>query len=121
MAKVKELVLKNSGELGQIQMGPITYMGPLKVRIDGNFIPAFTIDLTKPSKGRGILDVIKPTVTILVGNKAYQIKWGERGIKEVDPRIFEEETWLDSLQRAEMLGTIFLGLAIGVGIWKLLK
>jgi len=121
MAKVKELALKNSGELGQIQLGPLAYMGPLKVRIDGNFIPAFTIDLTKPSKGRGILDVIKPTVTILVGNKAYQIRWGERGVKEVDPRIFEEETWLDSLQKADIWATAILGLAIGIGIWKLLK
>ena len=121
MAKVKELALKDSSELGQIQLGPLAYMGPLKIRIDGNFIPAFTIDLTKPSKGRGILDVIKPTITFLVGNKAYQIKWGEKGVKEVDPRIFEEETLLDRLQKAEMLGTIILGLAIGVGIWKLLK
>ena len=121
MAKVKELALKDSNELGQVQIGPVTYMGPLKVRIDGNFIPAFTIDLTKPSKGAGILDIIRPTVTILVGNKAYQIKWGEKGIKEVDPSIFEKKTLLDNLQQLDLPATIILGLFVGLALAKLLK
>jgi len=108
-------------ELGQIKIGPIELVGPVKARITGNFLPSFTIDLAKPPPV-GILSLIQPKITFLVGNKAYEIGWAEKRIKEVNPRIFESDTWLDTIQKIGVIPVVlFIGGLIYLGYRVLLK
>ena len=102
--------LPKKAEFGQIE-DILAYFKPTKIRVSGNLIPDFTIDLTKPSKIGSVLDLINPTVTILFGRDlAYQINYKERKIKPVSPKIFERKTLLDTLNELGILGTlIYLG------------
>ena len=100
-------------ELGQLKFGPLVFTGPAKARISGNFIPDFTIDLSKPPKA-GILSLIKPKITLLIGNAAYELAWGERGLRDADPAVFQKDTFLDSINKIGILP--ILGLTVGIGI-----
>lgn len=105
--------------LGQIKIGSLEITGPVKARISGNFIPDFTIDLTAPPKV-GMLSIIKPKITFLIGNVAYEVGWGEKGIKSADPSIFMTDTFMDTIQKIGIIPILLLtGGAILVG-YKLL-
>lgn len=118
MAKIEQF----SGSLGQIKIGPVTIPGPIKVRISGRFIPAFTIDLSKkPTKAEktGILNVLNPKVTLLVGNTAYEFDYSTRELRPTDPKIFEKDTFIDTISKLGILptiaivtGTVFMTLKI---------
>lgn len=116
--KVSKRVIKNDNikEFGQITFRILgeEFKIPVKVRVQGRFIPDFTIDPTKPSKGPSILDIIQPKVTILVGDVAYTIDYTGK-VTKADPSIFERPTTLDRLREAGVgpvivftLGAIFL-------------
>lgn len=96
-------------ELGQIAIGPVSITGPVKARFTGKFLPDFTLDLTTPPKV-GILSLIQPKITFLLAGKAYEIGWGQSGIKSADPKIFESDTWLDTMQK---IGVIPMALFVG--------
>jgi len=100
--------IKKSG-YGQIEQ-IFRLFRPQKIRVSGRFIPDFTIDMTKPSTGPGILSVIKPKVSILFpGDIAVEYEYGSNRVKAVDPRVFLQETTFDKLQK---LGWVFLGFII---------
>lgn len=104
-----------SRSLGQITIGPLEITGPIKARISGNFIPDFTIDLTAPPKV-GMLSLIKPKITFLIGNKAYEVGWGETGIKSADPAIFNTDTFMDTIQKIGIIPILLLaGGAVLIG------
>lgn len=104
-----------SRSLGQISIGPLEITGPVKARISGDLIPDFTIDLTTTPKV-GMLSLIKPKITFLIGNKAYEVGWGEKGIKSADPSIFMTDTFMDTIQKIGIIpilllasGAVFIG------------
>lgn len=108
-------------ELGQIKIGPIEITGPVKARISAKFIPDFTVDITTPPKV-GILSLIQPKITFLLSGKAYEIGWGQSNIKSVDPKIFETDTWLDTIQKIGVIPLVlFTGALIYLGYRVLLK
>jgi len=105
MAEIQQLY----GTLGQIKLGPLTVKGPIKIRVSGRFIPSFTIDLSKkPTKAEktGILNVINPKVTMLIGDVAYEFDYATRELKEADPAIFNKDTFLDTVSKLGVIPTI---------------
>ena len=118
---MKKGLPQKKANLGQVEE-VLSFFRPTKIRVSGNFIPDFTIDLTKPSKIGSVLDLINPTITILFGkNLAYQINYKERKIKPVSPKIFESKTFLDTLSEFGILGTlIYLG-TLGYLIYKIFE
>jgi hypothetical protein len=107
-------------DLGQLKLGPLTFTGPTKARISGKFIPDFTIDLSAPPKA-GILSLIKPKITFLIGNAAYELSWGEKSLRSADPAIFQKETFLDSINKIGILPIAALTIAVGVVGYLVLK
>ena len=108
-------------ELGQIKIGPVEITGPVKARISARFIPDFTVDLATPPKV-GILSLIQPKITFLLAGRAYEIGWGQKRIKNVNPKIFESDTWLDTIQKIGVIPVVlFIGGLIYLGYRVLLK
>ena len=106
------------GQIGEI----VSILKPQKVRVSARFIPDFTLDLSKPSTGKGgILDIIKPKITFLIANNAYEIQWGQTSIKKVDPSIFTKPTFFDTINKTGILSSIVIGALLGVVAAKLLK
>lgn len=112
---------KLSSELGQITIGPVEITGPIKARISTKFLPSFTLDLTVKPK-IGLLSIMQPKITLLLAGKAYEIGWGQSGIKSVDPKIFETDTFLDTMQKIGIIPIVLFvsGLAY-LGYKVLLK
>lgn len=109
--KKEKLAKSGSNELGQIKFKVLgqEFEIPVKIRVEGNFIPSFTIDPTKKSTGVSILDIIKPRVTVLIGTTAYTFEYGGK-VRKADPRIFQQPTLLDQLAEAGILPTlVFIG------------
>ena len=107
-------------DLGQLRIGPVRIVGPIKARISGNLIPSFTIDLTAPPE-KGILHLIRPRITLLIGGEAYEIEWGDLRLKPADPAIFERDTLLDTINKMGIFPIIAVTAIIGFGIYMLLK
>lgn len=111
-------------ELSQISLGPLTFAGPIKVRISGRFIPAFTIDISKkPTTAEkvGILNILNPKVQLLLGNMAYEMDYATRELKPIDPRIFEKDTLIDSIAKFGIIPSILLSALTIYGIIKLIR
>lgn len=107
--------------LGQIKIGSVEITGPVKARISAKFIPDFTLDLTTSPK-IGILSLIQPKITLLLAGRAYEVGWGQTGIKSVDPKIFESDTWLDIIQKIGIIPIVlFVGGLAYLGYKILLK
>ena len=120
MAKIKEL----SGNLGQIKLGPLTIAGPIKIRVSGKFIPAFTIDLSKPpspSEKTGILNILNPKIQILAGGVAYEADYSTRQIREIDPAIFNKDTFIDTISKLGVIPTIAILTGAVIITLKLLR
>lgn len=96
-------------------------IGPMKARVSGNFIPDFTIDLSKPPKPGGLMSAIKPKITFLIAGNAYTIEYGSSTPKKTDERVFQQKTTLDQLNEIGLLPlVIFTGALVFTGI-KLLR
>lgn len=109
-----------TAEYGQIRIGPLELpVDKLKARISGNFMPDFTIDLKVPPK-IGLLSVIKPKITLLYNNQAFEIGWGQKGIRKVDPSIFERDTFLDTIHKIGIIPTILIITGVGIITYKLI-
>ena len=105
------------GQIGEL----VNILKPQKIRVSARFIPDFTIDLTTPSRGAGILDIIKPKITMLVAGNAYEIEWGKTSIKKADPSIFTKPTFFDTINKTGILSSIIIGGLLGVIVAKVLK
>ncbi|MCL6577996.1 MAG: hypothetical protein K6T73_01235 [Candidatus Bathyarchaeota archaeon] len=100
-------------ELGQIKFGPVEMMvPPMKVRVHLNFLPDFTIDLSKKPTTGGISTIFRPKATVLIGEKAYLLDpWGKKIMEEANPKIFERPTTFDYVTEIGIIPTmIFVGL-----------
>jgi len=120
MAKIQQL----SGSLGQIRLGPLTIPGPVKVRVSGRFIPSFTIDLSqKPTKAEktGILNILNPKVTLLMGNMAYEFDYSTREFTPADPKIFEKDTFIDTISKLGIIPTIAIIAGTAFIVLKILR
>ena len=102
-------------DFGQIKLNvlgvPIEI--PIKVRVQSRFLPDFTVDPTKPSKTGSPIDILQPKITVLIGNKAYQVDT-KGTFKEVSPDIFKEPTMLDRISEIGILPTAVFGLGLGL-------
>jgi hypothetical protein len=110
-----------TSELGQLNIGPLSFTGPLKVRIGGNFLPSYTIDLSAPSTKGGVLSFIKPYADILIGNNAYRVQYGQSGIQSIDPNEFNSMTALDTISSMGIIPTLLIIGTFGVLIYLLIK
>lgn len=108
-------------ELGQLQIGPLTFSGPLKARIGGRFLPSYTIDLSQIPKSGGVLSFIKPHVDILIGNNAYRLQYGKSGIQTIDPNEFNQMTFLDTVSSMGIIPTLAIIGTLGVLIYLLIR
>ncbi len=93
---------------------------PIKVRVQSRFLPDFTIDPTKPSKTGSPLSILKPKITVLVGNKAYQVDT-EGNFKEVPADIFNKPTLLDRISEYGILPTATFALGLGLLTFALIR
>lgn len=100
-------------EMGQINIGPVSIGGPAKVRLQWNFLPDITIDLStvQPTSSFSLMSILKPKATILFGGNAYLIDpYGGSGntISQGDPSIFNTPTFLDNLSSYGAIPTLML-------------
>ena len=104
-------VQERISDLGQIKFNVLgtTIEIPIKVRVQSRFLPDFTVDPTKPASAGSPLSLLQPKITVLIGNKAYQVDT-KGHFKEVSPEIFNEPTLLDKISELGILPTaVFLG------------
>ena len=115
-------VVEDKQGLGQINFNVLgtNISIPIKVRVKGRFIPAFTIDPTKPSKGGSIIDLLQPKIDVLVGNYAYEIDT-KGNVKPIDPRVFQYPTLLDRISEMGFIPTLAILGGIGYLIYKGIK
>ncbi len=107
--------------LEDINLGPFKIAGPTKARVSGKFIPDFTIDLSKPSKGPGILSLIDPKITFLIGSNAFQLQMGKGNLKQVNSDIFNQPTLFDTLNKIGIIPILFVISTIGFVVYRLIR
>ena len=118
--KIEENGREREG-FGFVEIGGIR-LNVRKIRLHWNILPDVTIDLAAPRRGPGIMQLLKPKVSVLVGEKAYLIDpWSKKKFKSINPDIFNQPTPLDTIIQGGILPILIILVSGGLLAYKLIK
>ena len=82
---------------------------PMEVRIASRFLPDVTI---RPGQGTGtVMRLLDPKIQILT-TPGIAIEVSNSGVRQIDPKVFEQPTFLDRASPLTVLGILLLGAAL---------